>query len=234
MKTQSRRFRGRCDAVCRGAAPRRAGYQLTIYFSRSRDGAAFRQDGWAGHPRLSLDSGARGLSKADDARRRERAKLGICLTVQTYHISGGVQGADLPNFSVGRNIADSGGESNDTGSTLSSGSSNAAASTALPAGAQILLSSAGVYSTSTGQVQVQANGGATPTGNWGGTFTVSSTNNDGIAYTDYNNPETLLIDRTYYGSFEFRVGYAGRGMAGVKSSFPAIRKRTVRMVLKRV
>jgi hypothetical protein len=38
----------------------------------------------------------------------------------------------------------------------------------------------------------------------------------------------------YNGSFEFRVGYAGRGMAGVKSSFPAIRKRTVRMVLKRV
>jgi hypothetical protein len=37
-----------------------------------------------------------------------------------------------------------------------------------------------------------------------------------------------------FGSFEFRVGYAGRGMAGVKSSFPAIRKRTVRMVLKRV
>jgi toxin ParE1/3/4 len=37
-----------------------------------------------------------------------------------------------------------------------------------------------------------------------------------------------------YGSFEFRVGYAALGLIRVKSSFPAMRKRTVRMVVKRV
>jgi hypothetical protein len=36
------------------------------------------------------------------------------------------------------------------------------------------------------------------------------------------------------GSFEFRVGYAACGLIEVKSSLPAMRKSTVRMVLKRV
>jgi transposase len=37
-----------------------------------------------------------------------------------------------------------------------------------------------------------------------------------------------------YGSFEFRVGYAACGLNPVKSSLPAIRKSTVRMVANRV
>ena len=36
------------------------------------------------------------------------------------------------------------------------------------------------------------------------------------------------------GSFEFRVGYAACGLIRVKSSFPAMRKSTVRMVANRV
>jgi NAD(P)H-flavin reductase len=40
--------------------------------------------------------------------------------------------------------------------------------------------------------------------------------------------------RSYSGSFEFRVGYAALALIRVKSSFPAMRKRTVRMVAKRV
>jgi hypothetical protein len=54
------------------------------------------------------------------------------------------------------------------------------------------------------------------------------------AYSGLSSNVFQTIRDGFIGSFEFRVGYAGRGMAGVKSSFPAIRKRTVRMVLKRV
>ena len=38
----------------------------------------------------------------------------------------------------------------------------------------------------------------------------------------------------FYGSFEFRVGYRAWGLIWAKSSFPAIRNRTVRIVAKRL
>ena len=45
----------------------------------------------------------------------------------------------------------------------------------------------------------------------------------------------LIADRDgVYGSFEFRVGYAALGLMLAKSSFPAMRKRTVRIVANRV
>jgi hypothetical protein len=42
------------------------------------------------------------------------------------------------------------------------------------------------------------------------------------------------IAEMFFGSFEFCVGYAALGLILVKSSFPAMRKRTVRMVVNRV
>ncbi len=43
-----------------------------------------------------------------------------------------------------------------------------------------------------------------------------------------------IKDVEFSGSFEFRVGYAACGLIRVKSSFPAMRKSTVRMVANRV
>ena len=52
-----------------------------------------------------------------------------------------------------------------------------------------------------------------------------------------SSPQDLLIDpqgeKEIFGSFEIRVGYAAWGLMRWKSSFPAIRNSTVRMVSNR-
>ena len=53
-----------------------------------------------------------------------------------------------------------------------------------------------------------------------------------LAYSNHLRDGTRWVKK--YGSFKFRVGYRAWGLIWAKSSFPAIRNRTVRIVAKRL
>ena len=65
-------------------------------------------------------------------------------------------------------------------------------------------------------------------------FDVHSELQSYIQKLDQNAVPVKMPPDTFYGSFEFRVGYRAWGLIWAKSSFPAIRNRTVRIVAKRL
>ena len=72
----------------------------------------------------------------------------------------------------------------------------------LPAGAfrypLVRSNGLGTYQWDADQIRVNADGSKSPTGNAGGRDSITTTNPLGIASTDFSNPQTGLIDRTYY------------------------------------